>query len=277
MTDAAGSLTREMADELGVILLDSYVNLGASSLPETYADPAAVFKAMRDGTKASTSQAADEERRQCYRKAADLHDRVLYISVGSYFTGNYQSALDWKAADDKEDRLTVMDSGSASGRLGLAVIAAARRALETNDPEEVMDYARRAVDNCREYIFLDKLQYLAAGGRLSRTSAFFGELLKMKPVVSPRPTGAEKVGVVRSREEGVEFALKRLDEELPADRPSFIMLEYTDNEGWLRREVLPRVSGRHPQAEVLFCPISLTTGVHVGPGGWGAAFLPLGD
>ena len=192
MTDAAGSMTKETAEELGVLLLDSYVNVETTSLPETYVDSAGVYKAMRSGARASTSQASDEERRQCYSKAVGLYDRVLYIAVGSYFTGNYQAALDWKKQNDHEDRLTIMDSGSASGRLGLAAIAAARRSLEADDPDDIQAYAEWAVENTREYIFLDKLQYLAAGGRMSKTSAFFGELFRVKPVVSPKPTGAKR-------------------------------------------------------------------------------------
>lgn len=276
MTDAAGSVTREDAVNLGITLLDSYINVGEHSLPETYVDPGGLFEAMGRGVKVSTSQASMVERHQCYHKALNLYPRVLYLCVGSFFTGNYRVAMDWKAEHDPEDRLVVVDTGSASGRLGLAAIATARRSLTTTDAQEVIDYGRWAAENCREFIFLDKLQYLAAGGRLSKTSAFFGDMLKMKPVVSPQPEGAKKVAVVRHRKDQLEYALSRLEEGLNPLHDALIMLEYTDTEEWLRGQVKPIIEKRFPRAEVLFRPISLTTGSHVGPGSWAIAFMPQG-
>ena len=276
MTDAAGSVTREDAVNLGITLLDSYINLEEYSLPETYVDPLGLFEAMGQGIKVSTSQASVVERHQCYHKVLNLYPRVLYLCVGSYFTGNYRVAMEWKAEHDPEDRLILLDTGSASGRLGLAVMATARLALTTSDPQEVIDYGRWAAENCREYIFLDKLQYLAAGGRLSKTSAFFGDMLKMKPVVSPQPEGAKKVAVVRHRKDQLEYALNRLAEGLDPLKEALIMLEYTDTEDWLRSQVKPIIEDRFPRAEVLCRPISLTTGSHVGPGSWAIAFMPQG-
>jgi fatty acid-binding protein DegV len=55
--------------------------------------------------------------------------------------------------------------------------------------KETVVFARKAIRLCEEYVFLDKLQYLAAGGRLSKTSAFFGDKLNIKPVISPLPEG----------------------------------------------------------------------------------------
>ena len=73
-------------------------------------------------------------------------------------------------------------------------------------------FARESVERCEEYVFLDKLQYLAAGGRLSRSSAFFGDMLHMKPDhQSPQADGARKVGVVRDRAGQLRFALEKLD------------------------------------------------------------------
>lgn len=273
MTDAAGSVTREEAADLGITLLDSYINLGQASLPETYVNRAQLFEAMRDGAQVSTAQASVLERHQCYEKALKLYPEVLYLCVGSVYTGNYQVAMDWKAENDPEDRLIVVDTGSASGRLGLAVKASAMLSLDTDDARAVESFARRVVEDCQEYVFLDKLQYLARGGRLSKTSAFFGDMLKMKPIITPKSTGAEKAGVLRSRKDQVDFALARLGEGLnPAD-PAWIMLEYTDNETWLRETVLPRIETLYPAADILTTPVSLTSAAHMGPGTWAVAFL----
>jgi fatty acid-binding protein DegV len=54
-----------------------------------------------------------------------------------------------------------------------------------------------------------------------------------------------------------------------------ILLEHSDNREWVVAEVLPAIRGRHPAAEVIVSPLSLTSGAHMGPGTWGVAFLPV--
>jgi uncharacterized protein len=273
MTDAAGSITRDLAWSLGITLLNSYITIGTHSIPETYVDPSQLFAAMKAGARVSTSQASDAERQESYSNVVKLHDRVLYLSVGSFYTGNYHSAMRWKAANDSENRMTVIDTGVASGKLGLAVRAVAEFSLQVDDPEKVVDFARQTIPKVQEYIFLDRLEFLAAGGRMSKTGAFFGDALRIKPVVSPYPDGARKMGVVRSTGEQVKFALRRLDQELPKDRKAILLLEYSDNRAWLEEVLKPEIEARFPQTVITLQLLSLTSAAHMGPGSWGIALL----
>ena len=108
---------------------------------------------------------------------------------------------------------------------------------------------------------------------MSKTGAFFGDVLHVKPVVSPSPEGAKKVAVVRSRKEQFQFAVDRLEEGLTRDQQATIMLEFTDNRNWILEEVKPELERRFPMAEFILQPVSLTSGAHMGPGTWAVAFL----
>ncbi|MBN1531568.1 MAG: DegV family EDD domain-containing protein [Spirochaetes bacterium] len=274
MTDAAGSITRDDATSLGFTLLESYITVDNRALPETQFSPEELYRLMRSGSRASTSQASIFERHQCYASVMSQYERVLYLCVGSIFTGNWQVATRWKEEHDRDGRLTVIDTGTASGRLGVLAIAAARHAADAPSAEEAIDYALRANRLCDEYIFIDKLQYLATGGRLSKTSAFFGDMLHMKPVITPLPDGAKKVAVVRKGPDQIRYAMDRMTEILKGDPSPFIMLQYSDNRDWVRETVQGEVRSLFPGAEILLQPLSLTTGVHTGPGTWAVAFLP---
>jgi len=277
MTDAAGSLTLEDSATLGITLLDSHIIAGERSLPETLFSPSELYKCMREGVKVSTSQASVFERHQFYQSVLDQYEKVVYLCVGSVFTGNYDVAMAWKNENDPDDRLAVIDTTAASGRLATIAIITARYSCETDDPEAVIEFAKGAVDRCEEYVFLDTLQYLAAGGRLSKTSAFFGDMLHMKPIVSPTAEGAKKVGVVRNQREQMRFAFEKLDSSLNKDLEAFIMLEYSDNRPWVEETVMKEVQRRYPYAEIVVQPLSLTSGVHMGPGTWALAFFPDAD
>jgi hypothetical protein len=274
MTDAAGSVTRKDAQKYGLTLLNSYLTVGEKCLPETYFNSEEVYAAMQQGVRVSTAQASVYERHQIYESVLNRFEKVLYLCVGSVFTGNYNVVMEWKKKHDPQNRILVVDTGAASGRLGIIALAAARYLTKTNDMEKTFAFAQRAVQICEEYVFLDKLQYLAAGGRLSKPSAFFGDMLHMKPVISPQPEGVKKVGVVKNQKEQLEMALTRLATTLKNDSRVLIMLEYSDNYAWVNGTVKKMVEDRHPQAEIILQPLSLTSGAHMGPGTWGVAFLP---
>jgi uncharacterized protein len=273
MTDAAGSIGRDTAEGLGVTILDSYITVGERSLPETHFVPEELYAAMRRGIKVSTAQASVFERHEHFRSALDRYPRVLYLCVGSAFTGNCGEAAAWQERYDPEGRFTVIDSGAASGRLGLLALAAARFARETRDAAEVIRFVREGAARCHEYVFLDTLRYLAAGGRISRTSAFFGDMLRMKPVISPLAEGVRKMGVVRNRTEQLKFAVEKLTAPLERNRRALIMIEYTDNLEWVKQKAHPEIARRWPETEIFLHPMSLTSGAHMGPGTWAVAFL----
>jgi DegV family protein with EDD domain len=274
MTDAAGSVTRKDSLELGMTLLDSYITAGDKSLPETLFSPSDIYGPMRGGLIVTTSQASTFERHQSYQRVLSQYPRVLYLCVGSAFTGNYDVAMDWKRKNDSGNCLTVIDTGAASGRLGAIVIATARYATKTHDPDAVIEFARKAVDDCEEYIFLDRLKYLARGGRASKSSAFLGDAFHVKPVISPTAQGAKILGTVRNKGGQLRFALKKLRDRLARDSTLLIMLEYSDNRDWVDGTVRKQIEALSPSSEVFLQPLSLTSGVHMGPGTWAVAFLP---
>jgi len=273
LTDAAGSITRDQAQSLGITLLNSYIAVGNRFLPETYVDPSQLFAAMKAGAKVSTGQASAVERHECYNNVMKSYDRVLYLCVGSFYTGNYDVAIQWKAENDPEGRMTILDTGVASGKLGLVARAAAELSLTVSDPMKVIAFARGAIQKVQEYIFLDTLQFLAAGGRMSKTGAFFGDVLRIKPIISPFPDGARKIGVVRSTRDQVKFAFRHLEQDIPKDQKAALLLEYTDNKEWLETEIKPEIERRFPLVKVILQSLSLTSAAHMGPGSWGVAFL----
>lgn len=274
MSDAAGSVTRDDARRLGMTLLDSYITVEDMAAPETCVNPADLYEAMRRGARASTSQASEFERHELYRSVTDRHGRVLYLCVGSAYTGNHAVAAAWKEAHDREGLLTVIDTEAASGRLAVIALDAARYSETADTPGAVLERALRSIDQSREYIFIDNLHYLAAGGRISKTKAFFGNMLNMKPVVTPTRDGVITAGKVRNFNEQIAFALAKLGECVPSGSKPFIMVQYTDNRLTVEKLILAEIRSRYPGAEIKLQPLSLTTGVHTGPGTWSLAFLP---
>ena len=273
-TDAAASLTRTDRQRFGFTLLDSYITIGDASLPETRVAPEDLYRRMRSGERVSTAQASDFERRQHYQRLLETYAEILYLCVGSAFTGNYGAAAAWQARHDPRNRLHIVDTGAASGRLAVMVLAVARLALSGAGMETLSSLAERSLTLCREYIFIDRLKYLAAGGRLSRPGAAMGDFFNVKPVISPLPTGAEKIGSVKNRAEQLQFALQHLNADLAEAVAPIVLVEYTDNRDWVEAKAAEAIAKQFPSVEIILQPLSLTTGAHTGPGTWAVAVHP---
>jgi hypothetical protein len=275
MTDAAGSISREEARSLGITLLDSYLLVDDRRIPETQCDGQMLYGAMAAGRRVSTAQASVFQQHQSYESALSRYDRVLYLAVGSAYTGNFAAASRWRETSGRAERFAIVDSQAASGRLGLLARLVARFARSGHPLEKVAAYARTVVDQYDELIFLDQLRFLVAGGRLSKSRGFFGDLLGIKPIVSPRAGGAVKVGAVRSAADQVPFALDYLEKRLSGDDRLTILLQFSDNQRRVRETIAPPIAGRFPRARIMVGRFSLTAGAHMGPGTWGLAFGPV--
>lgn len=56
-----------------------------------------------------------------------------------------------------------------------------------------------------------------------------------------------------------------------------ILLQHTDNEDRVVSRIQPQIQNLLPLARITVTPMSLTSGVHMGPGTWALAFLPDDD
>jgi fatty acid-binding protein DegV len=89
------------------------------------------------------------------------------------------------------------------------------------------------------------------------------------------PDGARKVAMFRKLEDKIAFACDRVGRALAAtDGQGFVLVEHTDNRPWVESTLVPRLRAAVPRATLVSGPLSLTTGVHTGPGTWGVAVLP---
>ena len=272
MSDAAGSIPLELARAYGIILLDSYILAGDQATPESLFSSEQLYVLMNGGTRVSTAQASNHERHLHYQAAIQQYEKVLYLCTGSAFTGNYLIARAWQKNHDSDEQFTVLDTGAASGRLAVIAFLTARFAEEGSSAEKLVTYAENLSHQVEEYVFIHELKHLVAGGRISRTKGFFGDLLHMKPVISPGFDGVKKLGVVRNRDAQLDFASTKIKRHADNADDLFVLLQYTDNKKWLTEVVEPQIRMLVPTAEILLVPLSLTSGVHMGPGTWSIAF-----
>lgn len=143
--------------------------------------PADIFAHVANGGDlCSTSANSVGEYEDIFQEYAPKHDGVLLITIGSGFSSCYQNAC---IAAEEFDNVKVVDSRNLSTGQGLVVLEACRLAKECASLEELHEKVQAFTEKVEASFLVDKLNYLAKGGRCSAVAALGANLLNLKPCI----------------------------------------------------------------------------------------------
>ncbi len=187
ITDCGSDLPPEMVREYNLNVMPMKVYLDDVEYTDGLdITPKEVFDKMREGSRARTAQVTTQEFTGAFEQYAKDGHSLIYIAFSSGLSGTVNAA--YIARDDVLERhpnfdLTIIDTKCASTGFGMVV----RRALEMlkggASKHEIVEAAKFHSKHMRHIFTVDDLEYLYRGGRVSRTSAFIGGLLGIKPVL----------------------------------------------------------------------------------------------
>lgn len=211
---------------------------------------------------------------EVYREAAEQGETVIVISLSSKLSGTYQSAV--VAAEDAPGAVYVVDSKNVTAGERLLVEYALRMVSEGISARQIV----RTLEFARERIhilgLLDTLEYLKKGGRISKTVAFVGEVMAIKPVVTVADGEVAILGKARGSRNGSNFLIREIEKcggvnfDLPyclgyTGLSDAILQKYiADSEQLWRGHDLPTHT------------VGATIGTHVGPNAIVVAFFDVG-
>ena len=144
-----------------------------------------LYERMKKGEKTSTSQINEAEYTEFFDKLLDEGKEVLHIGFSSGLSGTYYSALRGaKVANSRhKNQVLVIDSLSGCGGQSLLAIMAYEFAKTAKNVDEVAEFVDKNILKINHTFSVDNLKYLVSGGRLKASSAFFGNLLNIKPIM----------------------------------------------------------------------------------------------
>lgn len=219
VTDSACNLTEEMIDEFGLeILTLTFMVDGVqhqSYLKGEKTDLKQFYTMMREGKVITTSLPNMQESEKTLRAIADSGKDILYLGFSSALSGTYAATelLLKQIASDYPDRTFISEETfAASGGQGMLVYLACKKAKDGASIEEVAQFVRDTRDHLCHWFTVDDLMFLFRGGRVSRTSAWAGTLLNIKPVLHVDNAGAlipmEKV---RGRKKSIKALVDHME------------------------------------------------------------------
>ena len=221
----------------------------------------------------TTSQPSPEAFAQVFRQAQEAGEQVVALTVSSKLSGTCQSAM--IAAADFPDSVWVVDTKTVAIGCGILAELAVRLKEEGLSAEELVARLEEERDNIRVIALLDTLKYLKKGGRISKTVAFAGGLLSIKPVVTIQDGEIHILGKARGSKQGNNLLVTEIQKAGGVDFTKPLMLGYTGlSDALLEKYVLDSGALWDGHGDCIrSTPISSVIGTHAGPGAIAVAFF----
>jgi len=220
----------------------------------------------------STSQATPAAFGTEMKKAQDAGAEAVVITISSKLSGTYQSAV--IAAQDYPN-VFVVDSGTGAIGGGILTERALQLAQEGRSARDIAAILEEEKKKIRIVALVDTLEYLKKGGRISKTVAFAGTMLNIKPVLSIVDGEINMLGKARGSRQGNNLLVQEIEKAGGVDFSRPVLLGYTGLSDALLRKYIE--DSRHIWQEgltnVRYTLIGSVIGTHAGPGAVAVAFF----
>lgn len=187
LVDSGCDLTEQYYNEYDIEMIPLTVHLDGKDYKDNIEiAPKTIYDAMRAEKEPKTSQISPQTFKTIFTSYVKKNQPFIYLAFSSGLSGTYQTAkmIEQEIKEDYPDApFQVIDTKCASIGYGLVVLRAAKMALDGASLESIAATATYHAENMEHIFTVDDLEYLKRGGRVSKTAAFVGSLLSIKPIL----------------------------------------------------------------------------------------------
>lgn len=266
ITDSTSDISFDQAKNMGITLVPLKVIFEDKEYKEGIDITIDGFyeKLVKAEKLPTTSQPSPDDFLQLFNEAKEAGDSVVVLLIASKLSGTLQSATIAKEIVEYSE-IYIIDSLTTITGLRLLVDHALllnKQGMSAGEmTERLEDLKQRVV----LLAMVDTLEYLHKGGRLSKSSAIIGTLLKFKPILTLKEGSLSVVAKERGTNKGITKILEVIDEVGVMDQNYPIYFGYTaeDSKALLLKE---KVVEKYALTQTQTYPVGCVVGTHVGPG-----------
>ena len=220
----------------------------------------------------TTSQATPAGFAKQFQQAKEANEACIVITLASKLSGTYQRAT--LAAQDYEN-VYVIDSETAAVGTGILTELAFTYIDQGMDAKTIVAKIEEAKKKIVIVALVDTLEYLQKGGRLSKTAAFAGTILNIKPVLSVIAGKINVLGKAMGSKRGNNLLVQEIEKAGGIDFTKPVLLGYS---GLSNALLLKYIEDSRPLWEndldnVRYATLGSVIGTHAGPGAVAVAFF----
>ena len=225
VVDSGSSIKQDEREKYGVDILPLRVQMGEDTFLDGVNLSVDEFYDRLINLKEfpKTSLPSLEETQKLVEAYTEQGDEVLIITISSGISGTFQTM---RMLFDDNDKVTVFDSQMAVG--GVRFLVEEARKYEQEGMEVIVEKLNALVPRIVTAAIPETLDYLLAGGRLSKLSWMLGTMLSIKPVIG----FVDSKVTVLEKKRGLKQAMKTIVEMAVNDKcdPEYgIIASYTFN------------------------------------------------
>lgn len=187
LTDSTSDLAKEIRQKYGIEYVQmQYVMDGVeypASLDWETHSAKEFYDFMRNGKRITTTQVSGHTFEEAFEKYLGEDCNIIYIGCSSALSGSVNLAKKIVADKGLEGKVWAVDSLCSSLGQGHMAITAAKMIADGKTPDEVVNYIEDIKLNINQFGTVASLEYLKRAGRVKAGSAFFGNLLGVKPII----------------------------------------------------------------------------------------------
>ena len=267
--DSACDLPKSYYETNQVTLIPLRVHIDdAEYLDVMTIDSTQVYAEIRQGKQPKTSQASPEQFLTFFEELAKSGEEGLYIAFSSELSGTHNTAVmirDQVKEEYPELKLTIIDSKCASLGYGLLVKEAVRLRNLGETLERMVEIIHFKALNTEHLFTVEDLDYMARGGRVSKTSAVIGGLLNIKPLLHMEQGKLVPIEKLRGRKKVMKRILELMEERGERLHEQTIAISHGDDEAFaLEMKALIEETFQPKHVEIHM--IGSAIGAHTGPG-----------
>ena len=267
--DSGCDLPKDYYEQHDVVFLPLRVSLNGNEYEDGISiDPKQVYDAIRNGAHPNTSQVSPALFLSHFKQLAQNGEEGLYIAFSSELSGTYSTAMmirNQLLAQYPTFKLTIIDSKCASLGLGFLIEEAVHLRDAGKSLEEI-ENAIIALASRMEHLFtVEDLDYLAKGGRVSKSSAFLGGLLKIKPLLQVEDGKLVPIEKLRGRKKAIVRMLELMQERGGNFTDKIVGISHSDDPSFAN-EVKEAIQIKLAPKTIQTTMIGSVIGSHVGPG-----------
>lgn len=227
------------------------------------------FAKLREGKMSVTSQVNPDEAREILEPYVKEGKDILHLAFTSALSGTYNSmrlAAEELREEYPEAKIIVVDTLAACMGEGILAHYAFELKKAGKSIEEIAQWVEENKLRVCHHVTVDDLHHLHRGGRVSKTSAIVGSMVKIKPILAVSDEGKlEVVAKERGRKKSISTIVNMAAERMEETDKDIAFVTHGDciEEAEYLAELLKEKTG---VKEVLVHNIGTVIGSHTGPG-----------
>lgn len=233
------------------------------------------FNDMRSGAIATTAALNAQDYLNYFEPVFAEGKDILYVHFSSQLSGTFNQmnvAINILKEKYPKRKITTFDTGNISAGAGLQVIEACKLHNAGASDEEVVKFLTEFKNKVSVYFYVDSLQYLKRGGRISAVSAVFGTMLNIKPILTVKDGKLDKLTTVNGVKKAINFMAERFAEEYLDDDKYEVWILDADNKK-VGDELAEKIRQTGKKVNIRRYFVGPVIGAHAGPGTSGIVFV----